>query len=159
MESNQFLLSLPIKHAHTIQTKEQVVPEESFESQEAKEEVDSQNRYTLLVVEDSLEMQAFIVKQLSAKYRVLTALNGVEALKVLEEHTVNLVISDVMMPEMDGLELCEHLKSAVDYSHIPVILLTAMVPGAGYSGRTAVLIMMTRCVMLIWLLQWGMNTC
>lgn len=55
MESNQFLLSLPIKHAHTIQTKEQVVPEESFESQEAKEEVDSQNRYTLLVVEDSLE--------------------------------------------------------------------------------------------------------
>ncbi len=125
MESNQFLLSLPIKHAHTIQTKEQVVPEESFESQEAKEEVDSQNRYTLLVVEDSLEMQAFIVKQLSAKYRVLTALNGVEALKVLEEHTVNLVISDVMMPEMDGLELCEHLKSAVDYSHIPVILLTA----------------------------------
>ena len=76
-------------------------------------------------MEDSLEMQAFIAKQLSSKYRVLTALNGVEALKTLEEHTVNLVISDIMMPEMDGLELCEHLKSEVDYSHIPVILLTA----------------------------------
>ena len=46
-------------------------------------------------------------------------------LKVLGEHTVNLVISDIMMPEMDGLELCEHLKSELDYSHIPIILLTA----------------------------------
>lgn len=76
-----------------------------------------------MVVEDSLEMQAFVVKQLSSEYRVLTAVNGVEALKVLKEHTVNLVISDIMMPEMDGLELCEHLKSELDYSHIPIILL------------------------------------
>ena len=70
-------------------------------------------------------MQAFIVKQLSSEYRVLTTVNGVEALKVLKEHTVNLVISDIMMPEMDGLELCEHLKSKLDYSHIPIILLTS----------------------------------
>ena len=44
---------------------------------------------------------------------------------MLKEHTVNLVISDIMMPEMNGLELCEHLKSELDYSHIPIILLTA----------------------------------
>ena len=73
----------------------------------------------LLVVEDSLEMRLFVTKQLSSEYQVLTAVNGIEALKVLGEHTVNLVISDIMMPEMDGLELCEHLKSELDYSHIP----------------------------------------
>ena len=84
-----------------------------------------QCRYTLLVVDDSLEMRLFVTKQLSSEYQVLTAVNGIEALKVLGEHTVNLVISDIMMPEMDGLELCEHLKSELDYSHIPIILLTA----------------------------------
>ena len=70
-------------------------------------------------------MLAFVVRQLVSDYRVLTAANGKEALDVLEKEVVNLVISDIMMPEMDGLELCEHLKSNVDYSHIPIILLTA----------------------------------
>lgn len=79
----------------------------------------------MLIVEDSVEMQMFIVKQLSAQYHVLSAINGVEAIKVLEENVINLVISDIMMPEMDGLELCEYLKGRLDYSHIPFILLTA----------------------------------
>ena len=48
-----------------------------------------------------------------------------EALKVLEGHTVNLIVSDIMMPEMDGLELCDRIKSDLDYSHIPIVLLTA----------------------------------
>ena len=125
-EENCFVLSIPIKHspAVTIERKKPAVSEESAEKGEI-EPAAKQYRYTLLVVEDSLEMQAFVVKQLSSEYRVLTAMNGVEALKVLEEHTVNLVISDIMMPEMDGLELCERLKSELDYSHIPIILLTA----------------------------------
>lgn len=70
-------------------------------------------------------MLAFVARQLSPLYHVITAENGIEALKVLEHEYINLVISDIMMPEMDGLELCEHLKSNLDYSHIPVILLTA----------------------------------
>lgn len=70
-------------------------------------------------------MLSFVVKQLSPVYLVLTATNGVEALNVLENHTVNLVISDIMMPEMDGLELCDHIKSDLNYSHIPIIILTA----------------------------------
>ena len=126
MENNCFLLSLPLKHEQTVamEHKEPVTGGESSEESGAGTALE-QHRYTLLVVEDSLEMQAFVVKQLSSEYRVLTAVNGVEALKVLKEHTVNLVISDIMMPEMDGLELCEHLKSELDYSHIPIILLTA----------------------------------
>ena len=126
MENNCFLLSLPLRHEQTVvvEHKEPVMVGESSEESGAGTALE-QHRYTLLVVEDSLEMQAFVVKQLSSEYRVLTAVNGVEALKVLKEHTVNLVISDIMMPEMDGLELCEHLKSELDYSHIPIILLTA----------------------------------
>lgn len=127
-ESNCFLLSLPVKHSHVqTVTIEQDKPgkEEEYTGEDVVETVSAQYRYTILVVEDSLDMQAFVVKKLASEYRVLTAMNGVEALKVLEEHTVNLVISDIMMPEMDGLELCEYLKTEFDYSHIPVILLTA----------------------------------
>lgn len=123
METNCFILSIPIKHAQTV-TIEQKRPIVNRAEAEV-ESVSKQYRYSILVVEDSLEMQAFVVKQLQKEYRILTAMNGMEALKILEEHTVNLVISDIMMPEMDGLELCEHLKSELDYSHIPIILLTA----------------------------------
>ena len=126
MECNCFLLSLPLKHVQTvtIERKEPVMNEE-LSGEGEPETGRKQCRYTLLVVEDSLEMRLFVTKQLSSEYQVLTAVNGIEALKVLGEHTVNLVISDIMMPEMDGLELCEHLKSELDYSHIPIILLTA----------------------------------
>lgn len=125
-ESNCFLLTLPLKHAQTVTIgRKEPVASEGSAGEGGAELASKQYRYTLLVVEDSLEMQSFVVKQLSSEYQVLTALNGVEALNVLKEHTVNLVITDIMMPEMDGLELCEHLKSELDYSHIPIILLTA----------------------------------
>src|SRR3546814_16424415 len=52
-------------------------------------------------------------------------LNGKQALEVLAAHLVQLVVSDVMMPEMDGYELCQRIKSNIAYSHIPIILLTA----------------------------------
>lgn len=97
-------------------------PEEIQTREEAQ---DPAPRYTVLVVEDHPEMLAFVARQLAPLYRVLTASNGAEALGVLEAEAVNLVVSDVMMPQMDGLALCDHLKSTLDYSHIPVILLTA----------------------------------
>ena len=75
---------------------------------------------SVLIVEDNKDMLAFVARQLSPLYHVITAENGIEALKVLEHEYINLVISDIMMPEMDGLELCEHLKSNLDYSHIPI---------------------------------------
>lgn len=126
VEDNCFLLSLPLEHERTvsIEHKEPVAGGDPSE-ESGIDAVASQHRYTILIVEDSPDIQAFVVKLLSAEYGVLTAANGVEALKILKEHTVNLVISDIMMPEMDGLELCEHLKSELDYSHIPIILLTA----------------------------------
>ncbi|MEC3878165.1 response regulator transcription factor [Parapedobacter sp. 10938] len=79
----------------------------------------------ILVVDDHVEILDFIVDDLSADYEVLQAAHGKQALEVLEAHPVQLVVSDVMMPEMDGYELCLRIKSDVTHSHIPIILLTA----------------------------------
>src|SRR5678816_4172841 len=80
---------------------------------------------TILIVEDNEEMLDFIAEDMSEKYHVLRALNGEQALNTLKEEAVQLVISDVMMPVMDGFELCRIIKSSFEFSHIPVILLTA----------------------------------
>lgn len=79
----------------------------------------------LLLVDDNEDILAFVGDELGEKYTILTAQNGQEALHLLTQEAVQLVISDVMMPVMDGFELCKIIKSTFDYSHIPVILLTA----------------------------------
>lgn len=79
----------------------------------------------ILLVDDNDEILDFIADDLSEKYQVLTAKNGLEALEILQHEIVQLVISDIMMPVMNGFELCEKMKSGMDFSHIPVILLTA----------------------------------
>ena len=79
----------------------------------------------LLLVDDNEEILAFLGDELSEKYTMLTAQNGKEALSLLGTEPIQLVISDVMMPVMDGFELCRLIKSTFDYCHIPVILLTA----------------------------------
>lgn len=84
-----------------------------------------EDRPTILMVEDNPDMLNFVSKQFMHDYAVLTATNGIEALQVLDEHYVNIVITDVVMPQMDGFELCKTIKSNLEYSHIPVILLTA----------------------------------
>lgn len=79
----------------------------------------------ILVVDDNDEFRQFLVGELSDSYNVLQASNGEDALKLVSQHDVDLVISDVMMPGMDGLELCRRIKHDVSTSHIMVILLTA----------------------------------
>ena len=134
MDCNRFILSIPITHHQSevknlseekdlILEKNEVsatirVPETNIENKELP---------SILVIEDNKDMQAFIVRQLSPWYKVVTAGNGVEALEMLKQEEIKLVISDVMMPEMDGLALCNQLKKDVNYSHIPIILLTAKV--------------------------------
>ncbi|MBR1545774.1 MAG: response regulator [Prevotella sp.] len=81
--------------------------------------------YTLLVVEDNVELLMLMKQLLQQHYHVLTASNGAEALDVVHAHDIDLIVSDVMMPEMDGNELTKHLKQDPDYSHLPIILLTA----------------------------------
>jgi DNA-binding response OmpR family regulator len=79
----------------------------------------------ILLVDDNEEILDFLSDDLSEKYTVVKALNGREALNCLLQEPVQLVISDIMMPVMDGYELCRNIKSNFEYSHIPVILLTA----------------------------------
>jgi two-component system cell cycle response regulator len=81
--------------------------------------------HTLLLVDDNEDILDFLSDDLSDKYQILTALNGLQALEILRNESVQMVISDIMMPEMDGFELCGTIKSSVEFSHIPVILLTA----------------------------------
>jgi two-component system cell cycle response regulator len=84
-----------------------------------------EQRPVVLLVDDNEEILDFIADDLADKYVVLTARNGHEALEILQQQIVQLVVSDLMMPGMDGFELCEHIKSGIEFSHIPVVLLTA----------------------------------
>ena len=83
------------------------------------------NAYTLLIVEDNKELLMLMTQLLRPRYHILTASNGVEALNAVRSNDVDLIVSDVMMPEMDGYELTAKLKQDPEYSHLPIILLTA----------------------------------
>ena len=79
----------------------------------------------VLLVDDNEEILDFLFEDLSEKYSILKAFNGKEALELLNKEAVHLVVSDIMMDVMDGFELCKHIKTDFEHSHIPVILLTA----------------------------------
>ena len=79
----------------------------------------------ILVVDDNEEILDFIEQELNDKYTVVRALNGSDALQILNTEAIQAVVSDVMMPVMDGFAFCREIKSNPDYSLIPVILLTA----------------------------------
>lgn len=81
--------------------------------------------YSLLIVDDHVSIIALLDHLLSDKYVIHKARNGKKALKLLEDERIDLVISDVIMPDMDGLTLCKKIKENIQTSHIPVILLTA----------------------------------
>lgn len=87
--------------------------------------IDDEQRHTVLVVDDNDDFRAFMTAALSDEYHVLEAADGAAALKIVKGEDVDVVITDVMMPVMDGSELCRQMKSDIDTSHIPVILLTA----------------------------------
>ena len=83
------------------------------------------DKLSILIVEDNKELLQFLVDYFSSGYNVYTAENGAEALEVAHKSPIQLVVSDVMMPVMDGFVLCQTLKNDIQTSHIPVILLTA----------------------------------
>ncbi len=110
-DSNTFCLTLPIVQDMTITlTPEPEVEIDRMNEIPAGEAEKKDNRPTVLVVEDNPDMLAFVVRQLSKEYTVLTATNGAEALQMLDGNYVNLVVSDVVMPVMDGFELCKTIN-------------------------------------------------
>ncbi|HEY5463858.1 MAG TPA: two-component regulator propeller domain-containing protein [Hanamia sp.] len=122
---NIFLLSLPIHQETEInlhKTEEEnadVIPHES-----PLKPIDS-TRPVVLLVEDNKEILNYIQNELADKYNVITAADGQDAIHVLENENVHIVVSDIMMPVMDGIELCKKIKNDFQHSHIPIILITA----------------------------------
>ncbi|WP_166461169.1 hybrid sensor histidine kinase/response regulator [Flavicella sediminum] len=138
-----FKVSIPLGDEHLDED------QKITENQEFKEEIDSTQPFylekdisiadtketelqekenhtpTLLIVEDNEDVRNFIKGIFTKKYLVLEAENGKIAVDIAHKKQVDLIISDVMMPEMNGFELCEHIKTNITTSHIPVILLTA----------------------------------
>ena len=97
-----------------------------LDDSETKEMLSKTYPYTILITEDDDEVRGFLERELSLHFKIRTVANGKDALRVLEEEEISLVVSDVMMPEMNGFELCRMIKSQLPFSHIPVILLTAL---------------------------------
>jgi signal transduction histidine kinase/DNA-binding NarL/FixJ family response regulator len=100
-----------------------VSPAEIYEK--AKKQHD-QNLQRLLIVEDNDELRNYLTHTLSDNYTIQTCSNGKEALTIVKEYMPELIISDIMMPEMRGDELCAAIKNDIETSHIPIILLTAL---------------------------------
>lgn len=128
---NVFCLTLPVEQDSAIKLASESIPmvidsEASERRTEAAEsKANKVNKPVVLVVDDNPDLLSFVVRQLEDNYMVVTATDGMEALEVLDGNEVSLVVSDVVMPRMDGFELCKVIKSNLEYSHIPVILLTA----------------------------------
>lgn len=93
---------------------------------QVQETLNKKYDYTILIVEDDWDIRTYLQHELSGNFNVLVAENGAKALDILLKENVSLVVSDVMMPEMNGFELCRRVKSDMALSHIPVILLTAL---------------------------------
>src|SRR5687768_4942794 len=80
---------------------------------------------TILLIDDNEEILEFLEEELGEKYTLYKALSAELAFPTLQNESIQLIISDVMMPGMDGFEFCRVIKADVEYSHIPTILLTA----------------------------------
>ncbi|WP_242202117.1 two-component regulator propeller domain-containing protein [Aestuariivivens insulae] len=90
-----------------------------------KTNTEADKNHTLLIVEDNIEMQMFLRDVLSNAYHLLIASNGKEGIELAEKHVPDLIISDIMMPVVDGFEMCKLLQKKKVTAHIPIILLTA----------------------------------
>lgn len=101
------------------------IVEETDESGTPVETVRGSDKPTVLVVEDNADLRKYVGQILSRDYHVVEARNGEEGFVFAQKTVPDLIVSDIMMPGMDGVELCERLKTSVTTSHIPVILLTA----------------------------------
>ena len=96
---------------------EPVMPEVSQENKVKK--------HSILVLEDNEELLSLMVTLLGREYTIFTGENGKEGLVIIENEEIDLIVSDIMMPEMDGIEFCKLIKNKVEFSHIPILLLTA----------------------------------
>ncbi len=131
-DMNVFMLTLPLVQEVPVRLGSSVaedampVKTESLTMQQMQDKP-----HTLLLVEDNVQMLEYEKRCLEKEYNIVTAIDGEEALLQMERNNVSLVVTDVMMEPMDGMELCRRIKYNVDLSHIPVIILTAVTSERG----------------------------
>jgi len=121
---NVFSLTLPKHHEREFKINDDPL-DEGQGVREASTENRNMESPVILLVEDNIEIREFIADKLIKDFKVIETANGQEALNVLKERSIHLIISDIMMPVMDGYELCKAVKDNLEYTHIPIILLTA----------------------------------
>jgi signal transduction histidine kinase/ligand-binding sensor domain-containing protein/DNA-binding response OmpR family regulator len=141
-EGTEFIIQIPmwddyLTEAEKVQSEETITDTETIRStgenissstgkiQKTKVVTESDNKASILVVDDSEDVRKYLKGLLENDYLVTEAENGIEGIKIAKENISDIIISDVMMPSMDGLEFCSRIKSEWQTSDIPVILLTA----------------------------------
>jgi signal transduction histidine kinase/ligand-binding sensor domain-containing protein/DNA-binding response OmpR family regulator len=130
---SNFIVSLPLGNHHlhgkTLGTRKPFISEEKGSYAECKECPDEKHRkrtnFSLLIVDDDQEIRDYLAEELAKTYRIYTAPNGKEGVKMALKHRPDVIISDVIMPDMDGFELLKTLKNNYETSHIPIVLLTS----------------------------------
>lgn len=98
----------------------------TFEHPDFEEkEISKENENILLIVEDNVDLQDYLKNELKKSYKIITANNGAIGIELAKKHLPNIIITDVVMPLMNGLELCENIKNNLETSHIPLLMLTS----------------------------------
>jgi signal transduction histidine kinase/ligand-binding sensor domain-containing protein/DNA-binding response OmpR family regulator len=136
-----FIIRMPMGNAHLKNDEMEIIPAEAFLETFAYSQKDdlfdvesepddipnvkAKTKYRILIAEDDIEINNYIKTELAPLYKISQTTNGKEALEFVLKEKPDLVISDIMMPEMDGIMLCRKIKSNVNINHIPVLLLTA----------------------------------
>jgi len=128
-----FSVTLPLQNSEVIIKEQQpdsqqltlpvnlnILPETILSNENVKK-----NKPVLLIVEDNADMRNFLANNFIDQYNVISAQDGSEGLELVKANDISLIISDLMMPRMDGLEFCKAVRSNILWSHIPIILLTA----------------------------------
>lgn len=129
-----FTVTLPLGNAHfkldeisstPVYAGSEQLNDTAIDQKSLKKGKTQENASIILVVEDNVELRSYIVSILNGTYKVLEAANGKAGFDLAVEHVPDLIISDIIMPELSGIELCKQLKGEISTSHIPVVLLTS----------------------------------
>ena len=130
-QGTMFTVELPVCNCTSVadtlslEVSEQDLPVEFSEDEEEQELGYVSSRMSVLIIDDNADIRSYVHGLLNAEYSVIEAANGSEGIRKAMKYVPDLIISDVMMPGMDGIECCRRLKSELQTCHIPVILLTA----------------------------------
>jgi len=124
LDQNTFLLSIPIHQDYELDLNRDADEPADAGSAQITEQTNP-HKPNVLLVEDNTEILGYLGRELGLEYNIFRAGDGRQAIYLLQEENIHLVISDIMMPVMDGIALCREMKNDVRFSHIPIILLTA----------------------------------